>query len=526
MEYVQSDFSGGMNIFGSEVKIADNEYGLASNIRIRTNDLICAKEPVEDEQAPDGLMQGLYAFDVYLLLFCRGAAFYKDVTDPNSEWTQINNFAMSTTAPRIYVEAVPASTLNFERKLQEGDRADGSSSETNLDVNPQIRQSSSLSGLVCQDGGTTQPFIIFPDATAAQLKPYEQWTKTLREYVPKGKQMKYMNGILFIVAPDGKTIYRSVSGRPLDFVVNVKADGDKGGNADTTSYNIGYNAVTCLSSLNSGELFVGTSETCHPVEFNYDRTIFAEPTFFNRRSFSAGVVNQFSFIDILSDYTFIDIDGVRSFNAVQQQQSEGRNAIFSSRISKAFEGIKQADLTSAAFVFDNYSFFAVNTVYGYRVAVYDNNRLVWVALDDLGLANPIKQFAAAKQSTDPTLYGITEDKVYRLYKSDEELQGDVRFKGFTAGTAAAKVKLQNVYVTFDGGVTSGLATIDQLVNNGTTAPSITRTVPLDGTSEPVRFNFQSQGKEGWKVQPRLRWQNEASIPSISVYADIITKIQQ
>jgi len=523
MGYSQSDFSGGLNLFDSDAKLADNEYCLASNIRIRTNDIVCAKDKEEDTTAPAGLKQGLYAFDNYLLLFCRGSAFYKDVA-LDTPWTQVNNFNMSTEATRIFTEAVPASTLNFERRLQEKNRADGSSSETNLDVNPLIRTGPSLSGLVCQDGGTTQPYIIYPNAQAAIIREYNAWTKDFREYVPRGRQMKYMNGILFVVSPDGKSLYRSVSGRPTDFVVNVNSTGDKGGNADTTSYAVGYNPITCLSALNSGELFVGTAESCHPVEFNYERTIFAEPTFLNRRTFSAGIVNQFSFIDILSDYTFIDIDGLRSFNAVLQQQSEGRNSIFSSRVSRAFAGIKQTDLTSAAIVFDNYSFFAVNTIYGYRIGIYDNNRLVWVSFDNLGLDQPIKQFAIAKQSTNPTLYGITSDKVYKLYSSETNLQGDITFKAATSGKAESRVKLQNVYVTYDGALATSDAEIDQIVGNAETVNSAVRGVK-EGT-DTLRFNFTSRGRRTWKVKPRLRFQSNASIPAISVLTEEITDLQQ
>src|ERR1044071_7680228 len=107
--------------------------------------------------------------------------------------------------------------------------------------------------------------------------------------------MAYLNGILFIVSPDRKRLYRSVSGRPLDFVVNVTQSGDKGGNAETVSYAVSQEDITCLTPLNSGELFVGTIDGCFPLQLNYDSTIFQEPTFINKDGLSAGVINQWSF---------------------------------------------------------------------------------------------------------------------------------------------------------------------------------------------------------------------------------------
>jgi hypothetical protein len=518
LQYRQEDFSGGMNLFDSELKLAANEYALAYNVRIRSGELQACQGPVEDTDAPRGLKQGLYGFDRYVILFNNGAAWYRDIV-ADGDWTQIDGFAMNTTVTRIYAEAVPAATSKMERALQDADRVDGSSAESNVNLKP-ISIYGTLAGLVCQDG-TTQPWLINALGEARQTQKYTDWTKQTREYVPIGKQMRYVNGILFVVSPDGVTLLRSVTNRPLDFVVNITISGDKGGDASTTSYNVGVNPITCLAGLNSGELFVGTSQSCHPVEFNYEKTIFAEPTFLNRRSFAAGVVNHFSFIDILSDYTFIDYDGMRSFNAISSLENEGRNSIFSSRISKAFSGIKQGELTTAAVVFDNYSIFAVTTIYGNVLAIYDNTRLTWVCFDNLGISNPIKQFAVANQSTAPILYAITADKVYKLYSSPSELEAQVYLKALTSGKPSSSVKLDRFWAVMDGATTAADISVTEIVNN-VEKSTVERPSPVGGKCDSVHFNFISKAHQGWKVQPKLTWQNEGKIPVVEAHASEVS----
>src|SRR5205823_6881184 len=189
-----------------------------------------------------------------------------------------------------------------------------------------------------------------------------------REYVPIGSLMAYLNGILFVV--NGNKIYRSVSGRPLDFVVNVDINGNKGGNADTVSYSVSSENITALKTLNSGQLFVGTLLNCFPIDLNYDSVIFQEPTFNNRAGMSVGIVNQQSFVDILGDYAWIDIDGLRSFNAVNQLTNEGRDSVFSQYVNSLFLNSVQGNL-QASFVYRNHGYFAVKTTFGNVVLVFN-----------------------------------------------------------------------------------------------------------------------------------------------------------
>ncbi|HEX9232705.1 MAG TPA: hypothetical protein VF849_01515 [Blattabacteriaceae bacterium] len=528
---LQNDFSGGMDLFNNDTKLNENSYGLAFNVVNRDSSLIPLNKNLEDIKAPAGFKQGIYAFDKYLVLFNAGLCYYRNVDA--TEWTQIEDIFVNPLVDYIFTQAVPASTFNYKKVLEIPNKIDGSSVNTNVTVQP-FKINTLNAGLVVQDGVSIGWFIS-PDAVATRLNRYSQWTLENRSYCPIMRNMCFINGILFGISPDKKRIYRSVSGRPIDFVVNVDINGNKGGDAETTAYATGYDDITCIKSLNSGELLIATERNCFPVEFNYEKTIFAEPTFLNRKPIFAGVTNQESFIDILGDYAFIDFDGLRSFNAVQFIMNEGRNSIFSLLISKVFNKIKQSFLTAAT-VFDNYAIFSVNTIYGNVLAIYDTLRQKWNSF--ITLEAPIKQFAIADQSENPTLYGITSSKVIKLFQSVSYMEARVRFKALNSGKSIPEIKLKNVRAVFDESNSTSQVIATEIVNNrvrksvsatlAKTPPGITFPVmyPIayfsSGVTDNIHFNFERLSKIGWKVAIELRWQNSAKLLLLETNADEIT----
>jgi len=79
-------------------------------------------------------------------------------------------------------------------------------------------------------------------------------TEDRREYVPVGKQMLWHDGILYVVSPNGKQIFRSVTGRPLDFMVNITPSGDKDpleavGGASSVSHSVDFEPITSINRL-------------------------------------------------------------------------------------------------------------------------------------------------------------------------------------------------------------------------------------------------------------------------------------
>ena len=516
IEFKQNDFRGGLNLFDTGETIGVNQYALAYNVRNRTAELTPVKDANEDKDAPYGKKQGLFAFDKFLILFVDGLAYYKDIHADSQKWIQIESIVMDPKVEYIYTQAVPTSTENFDRKLESDDQVSGNATEQTIKKSIFGNDIGTPAGLICQDG-INQPWIIFEDGSARKIQTYDKWTRDKREYVPIMTKMAYVDGILFgISGTDGRTLLRSVTGRPLDFVVNVDTKGEKGGDADTTSYAVTYNPITSLQVFSAGKLLAATKNRCFPIGLNYDKQYFNEPSFTNNEDFSAGVVNQYSFIDVLSDRCFIDTDGIRSFIASNQDKNEGRNSVFSIGITKIMEGIPQEEFSSAAIVFNDYALFAIATTIGPVIAVYEIKREQWVSIDDFKIG-AVKQFAIADQSVLPVLYCMTADKVYKLYDSTKFAEAAVTFKSITT-SSAIELKLNDVQAIFGKGIEQTEAIMEISINDSPDILIVTEPLSYDDRGiDNVRFNFEhSNARLGWSITPTLRWDNGAKLKLVQV----------
>ena len=225
--------------------------------------------------------------------------------------------------------------------------------------------------------------------SVARVEDDELGIVGFREYVPIGKQMAFHGGKLYVASADGTKLYHSVSGRPLDFMVPVNEDGGKihakesVGGVEAVAYTISNDPITCLKSLNTGELFVGAFNSSYTVKPDTVNTIFGEPTFTKKFLFSTGPVNQNSVVDLLGDTAFIDRHGIRSFNAVQQAETLARDIIFSLPISDVFKDVAQDGSFQCATVHDGYALFHVltNLPEQYLTVVYDMATKKFVSLD-------------------------------------------------------------------------------------------------------------------------------------------------
>jgi len=135
-----------------------------------------------------------------------------------------------------------------------------------------------------------------------------------------------------------------VSGRPLDFMVNITDAGTAGGDAETTAYSVGVGGISCLRAMSDGSLFVAAGNANFSVSKNMTpnaTTLFGEYTFIRKFLFNATCLNDRCILDSLGDTKFIDITGVRSFNAILQTQNEGRNTVFSRMVQSVLEGFTQ-----------------------------------------------------------------------------------------------------------------------------------------------------------------------------------------
>lgn len=442
------DFSGGMCRNTDPSGIANNEYALLVNGRNRYGSIAPVKGPLNlTSELPAGNKQGLYGFDSIMVVFQDGQAFARDFSQLGSAFQLIPAFHLKETVDTVYAEAVPASWLNVQRKLNEA-----------ADIKSDVALFSEVFGtpaaIVCQDG-ESRPQLIFSTGQARAAKDVGDWSseeltgQDRREYVPVGKQMLYSSeGILYIVSPDGKEIYRSVTGRPLDFVVAIDENGNKLPNltsgkpeAARLSYKLDYDTITCIKQIGAkpritdeGEgFFVSTRKRSWIVYPNFGTTLFGEPTYSNQNLFPTGALNQFSFTDILGDSALITESGITSFNSILSVSNEGKNAPFHDKIYKIFENGTEQILqqVTAAITSDNYAFLAVDTVYGAAILIYDTLRQQFAALDIYDeVEGYIKQFAEVKYGGERYLYFITTE-------------GQL-FEAFAGETLTAKVYLKEV----------------------------------------------------------------------------------
>ena len=421
-----------------------------------------------------------------------------------------------------------------------------------------------LSGLLVQDN-INQPVFIFLDAnnlpTARVTQDYSQWSISYtdehnttvvtdnREYVPIGNCMAWNNGILFIVDPSGYFIYRSVSGRPLDFVVNVSNllattgpdfTQSGGGDATTTSYSVGVGGISCIRPLSSGGIFVSASGANFSVVENTTPgapTIFGEYTFIRTFLFSAFCLSDRAIMDSLGDTKFIDLTGIRSFNAVQQYQNEGRNSVFSNTIQAAFgtlpETIVQDGTQVSCVLYDNYELYSVQTIFGPAIAKYDTVNQCWTSFDIQQISGKrIKQFVPLQINV-LALYCITEDEqVYQLYASPTKFDtGVVRTVGVCSTLLYAnyvikmnnpnsEVKLQRTRVILNKITEDCTITLSSYVNNrlvdGPNTKQITYEAPAMTVSDSYTLpdiNTQlsnilfpaPNAAQGWKTFGVISW---------------------
>ena len=449
-------------------RLSDDEYSFAMNVRNRFGELTPIKRPlvINTGFTANQRFQGIYTVGDFIILFQNGDAKYKHRL--SNVWVTLWNagteptLRMSATADFIYVQAVPPGTCSFAYK------AAGTSEQITLDTSA-TKLSKTVAAVVVQDGVNQPNLINFSStevsATITVRKAYTltQHGTTLtdpitkeeavqREYVPIGKQMMYFNGKLYIISPDGKAIYHSVSGRPLDFVVAINTDGNKISSveddhgASVVGYSISYEPITCIAPLNTESFFVSTRTASYAVTPDYTRTLFGEPMFTKKYLFGASVVNQYSFVDVLGDFAFIDTEGLRSFNAVQQLRNEGRNSAFSLKVAKLLGDVTQDTKISAAITFDNYAFFAVTTVFGHGVLVYDITLQKFVSFDnftkdDDTTCAPIVQFTKIDSADTHELYAVTmHGELVKMWSGIKYSVAHMQTRAFSTGDSRVDQK--------------------------------------------------------------------------------------
>lgn len=567
-EFKQESFIGGMNLLSDDTRLPANQYRIGFNVRNRYDVLQSIPTGVKDTAAPPGVKQELTTFGNFIVLFVAGFAYYRYYTATG--WTKIDGFQMSKDAPRFWTCVVPLSTTQYGRvatpitDTASAPVTDVSNAQQPVKLAP-ISDAAAAAfqgndpGLVVQDN-INQPQFIYIDPVTGYPKvrttqTYDQWditytdnviTSDSREYVPIGNSMAWVDGVLYVTSQDFNFIYRSVSGRPLDFVVNVNTDGSKGGDATTTSYSVGVGGITCLRQMSTSGLFVSASNANFIVSKNTENNapkLFGEYTFIRTFLFNATCLSDRVIFDTLGDTRFIDLTGVRSFNAIQQEQNEGRNSVFTNTIAKAFENIVQSPVASAGILYNNYELYGVNTIFGPAVAVYDTLSQCWSSFDLSQTGNSKVKIFAKIELTIQRLYAVTEDdELYTLYAGTTNAHSSIRTgaacssnvkdaRGFGIDNNM-ELKLQEVRCIINEVTEDMNVVITPFVNNRLTSAVeqtkeitySTPTTPYAGTLDlpdvdkqlfNLLFTFPNCG-QGWKTFLTISWTSLAVLTQYSM----------
>lgn len=510
----QNDFSGGLDAQLDPAKSADNAFPLLINGRIRRN-IVSPTNRHEALDGPDGTYQGLYAAGNYLILFVSGVAYYADITEdpivfqPVSGWTTMN-----ASAERLYAEIVPANSNFFNRE--------GTADVVTRTFNGSI---AAFSQALFVFDGLNQPQAVLPNGNAVTLNTFAQWTQDNPEYVPIGTLPAIAGNKLFLVSPDHRRVFHSVTGRPHDFVVNIAADGSAGGDAETVATAVSFNDITALKALSTGQVLVSTLQGTFVLDLDFEREIFGEPFLRPVFLFPTGAVNELSTVDILQDTAMITQSGIHAFNAVAQAKRESNNFPLGAKIRGLLVN-PQSD--TCATLFDDYAYFAVNTIHGYGALVYDTISQSFQSLD-LSFGR-VKQFANTKIAGQERLFFITNDnRIFEAFAADEKNVARIYLGDWTPQTADGTVIVDRIGAVFtnvqsDGNCKLSIfrdhelheSSIFQCVNPG---HSLNLPIPVPFVSSPQTFDPEwalTDVCRGWRVGVMLEWDFDGDLSDVSL----------
>ena len=530
--YIVDRFQGGLNRIQDTTALEVGEYPLLLNGRIRFGGISPIKDSVELVGFPSGKLQGVYAMDNFLLIFVDGKAYVKNYgAGLESPFVQLANLQMDASVETIYAILIPASTVNFSRSIS-------TAGVNNSTINLSTGFNATPACVVVQDG-INQPWLIFSDGSTRQARSYSEWTNdedgSLREYVPVGKQMLYVGGRLLVAASDSlgryNIILASVTGRPLDFVVAVDENGNKAGDAYATAHRVELGEITSMSATGADDdsFLVSTTRSTYLVKPNEKQEIFGEFTFINQYLFTTGSLNQFSTVELLGDRAMITINGIRSFNATVQLQIEGKNSLFSAKIQPLFDGLIQSNACST--VFDNYAHFAVNTVHGPVVIVYDTVFKAFVSIDTYNNGQNILQFAAVETVNNSVLFYRTSDnKLYQAFSSNNTLTCSAYIGDIKPANTMLEHNPVKLAVAFgdikENGTILATCYVDNVaelsltgqVNNIASVPAGNISFPFGLSNDNVRnisFDFSSV-RAGWKIGYYITWNFNARLLQVGM----------
>lgn len=529
---IQNAFIGGLSQFLDSTRLQENQYSWLSNGRVRFGTVKPVQLPEDFTTGlpVGGVIQGGIDTFGHLFVFVNGNAYHRDLAGGSTTFVLLPGWSAMDATADIFCERVEASTINYKRESADGNATAVVNLTDPIDGSEQC--------IVVQNR-VNQPRIIAADLSTRIVNNYNDWDKdTDREYVPIGGPMLFHDGVLYTISVDGSEVYRSVSGRPLDHMITITSDGDKlpnevDGGAHKNAIKPAYGTVTCLGDLDTddGAIFIGMETASYVSIPKDDEFVWAEPLYRNIRLSPKGVVNSHSFSRISGNTVFITPNGIESFDAIARKNQRGSTEVFSLQIARALEGIAQN--VCAVGRLGDYYLFSLDTIYGPRIAVFDNLLNVFVSLDAFPtvVTSAVKQFINVQVNNTERLFAITVDsqlvEMYSGATSDCQLyvgdwvEREVNDEVYVTGVTCSFHKV------FEDGTYSANPTIDgeQLGSRAEAIESVTeeaypKTPPFGNAVENAavvsKLDFRDQEAKGRRFGALIEWDFDAELSAVQV----------
>lgn len=382
-------FTGGISAQLDATKTGPAQYRVAINTRVRKNTVEPAFQHVKMD-SPAGVKQAVFALDNKLILVTAGTAYWLN----GATFVPCGNTQLSATADVIYHANVPKPSNYF--------------------VGPNKTYASIVSTTplvaVLQDG-INQAALLSSDLAMRRAKTYTEWSYSNPEYVPVGKLMTFSGSVLYVVSSDGTSIARSVSGRPLDFVLSFNSGtGVQMGDAWTTATSVSTAPLTFIAAAQDGGFLAATRYMLHGVTPITDLLIFGEPYLQPKELFPVGIVGKQAMTLVKGETAYVSPAGIQLFNQTAQQFRESNAHPLGAPITSL---LVKPLADACACTADDYTFFAVETMFGNGIVVYDTILEQFVSIDLT--AGRVKEFAVYQDSGVTRLFYITDgDELYEI----------------------------------------------------------------------------------------------------------------
>jgi Calcineurin-like phosphoesterase. len=269
---------------------------------------------------------------------------------------------------------------------------------------------------------------------------------------------------------------------------------------------------------------------------------FGEPRLLNQALFPSGVLNPNCAVDLNGDTAFISQTGIHSYNATLQTQIKSNNDPVSIQIHQL---LVTNQTYGAAIDFDDYALFAIETIYGPGVVVYDKtlgteDKGKFIGLDLYRNIGQIKQFAKISTAAGQRLFFITADNRLFEFGAGTTYETTRLYLGdWNGGVAGVSQILRRAHLVFSGVYSDTIVQVSDYVDRRshnivaytlqgasvTSAPTLP--VPYrmsQGASNGMVHHENTDASLGFAVGLMIEWASEARLVFARLDVDFESKI--